>query len=125
MTDLLTLQNLMFGGLFADLIVAGVSAFLIVAGCARVAEQTAEVASAPAMVVVRAPQDRVSTSDQISRLTRIITDATEQMQSVAGHQAAASIRIDAAELAFNRLLLDIGAVMPLNVRPTVIGRDLY
>ncbi len=127
--DFATALHTLLDGSFANMAVVGISAFLIVAGCAKAVEET-KPAQEAAAVRVPAPREALQAAQargvgqqtataHIARLGRIIDTAMEQARSAAEHQSAASVRIDAAELAFNRLLREIGTVMAVEVRPSV------
>ena len=65
---------------------------------------------------------RLDTKAQLARLSAIIDRAVGHSRTASEIQAAASIQIDAAEMALNRLLVEISGVMHLGVRPSVTPR---
>ena len=65
---------------------------------------------------------RLDTKAQLAKLSAIIDRAVGHSRAASEIQAAASIQIDAAEMALNRLLVEISGVMHLGVRPSVTPR---
>jgi hypothetical protein len=138
--DLATQLNLIFDGSMTDMAVVGISAFMIVSGCAKLLEkpviQSAKSGQKPAPVSTEnskatpgttqaSSQNRVpslAAAAQLAKLNIIVEKAVTTARTASDHQAAASIQIDAAELAFNRMLREVGSVMRLNVKPTFEAR---
>ncbi len=121
-------------GSIADLAVVGFSAFMIVAGCVKLFErpanrptkaaQTTKKTSVPAAIqmsraIPPSMTKSLAPAAQLAKLNIIIEKAVATANAASVNQAAASVQIDAAEMAFNRLLREIGGVMRLDIRPTV------
>lgn len=134
--DLANQLHMIFDGSMADMAVVGISAFMIVAGCAKLLEkpvvQSAKPAHEPA-VAFKATDAAAPTSSQkvvpslaaaaqLAKLNIIVEKAVTVARAASDNQAAASIQIDAAEMAFNRMLREVGSVMRLDVKPTFEAR---
>ena len=122
-------------GSMADLAVVGFSAFMIAAGCAKLLEKPAARLPVVAPTTAKsglalerptahaaAPRPALAPAAQLAKLNVIIDKAVATANAASINQAAASVQIDAAEMAFNRLLREIGGVMHLDVLPTVTIR---
>jgi hypothetical protein len=138
--DLANQLNLIFDGSMADMAVVGISAFMIVSGCAKLLErpnaQSAKPVQKPASVSIAKSKTMPATTPtssrklvpglaaaaQLAKLNIIVEKGVTTARAASDNQAAASIQIDAAELAFNRMLREVGGVMRLDVKPTFEAR---
>ena len=68
---------------------------------------------------------QLAPGDQLSRLAAVMSAANGHVDAIHSTQTSASIHIDAAEHALNRLIGEVAHLMPMNVRPSIhIRREL-
>ena len=83
-------------------------------------KRTAAAAAAAIDAASTAPgNSRLAPTAQLQRLGRVIDTACGHARAASDIQAAASVQIDAAEIALNRLLAEIVGVMPVAITPVV------
>ena len=62
---------------------------------------------------------------ELGRLSAVIDAARTRVQVINSSQVSAAVQIDAAEIALNRLLAEIGGIMPAVIKPTMVPRRAF
>ena len=98
------------------ILVAGLAASLFIARVIWVRlrrPRAAKTASKPAKASRArvAGGDRLATGPEFERLASMITEATDRAEHLSETQSAAALKLDSAEMAVNRLVAEIEAVM--------------